>query len=263
RTCRRPAGQGSRLSPRRSRSGVQEHSHAPPLPRPTHRAGPFAARSLPLGCRPRGRRRRSADARRPGAGAGRRRPPAPPPAALPACWPGARRTLLKGGVLPPRDRQVGDFARADVLIEDGKIREIRPDIAVAPDAAAVVDAANRVVIPGFIDTHSHSYQGLLRNILVSGLLNPDYNRAVHTTLTPAYQAADAYAGVLVTALGMIAMGTTAMVDISQVSHTPEHSDACIRALQESGIRAVFSYHRGAGPAAQYPQDIKRLQRSYF
>jgi len=53
------------------------------------------------------------------------------------------------------------------------------------------------------------------------------------------------------------------VDISQVSHTPEHSDACIRALQDSGIRAVFAYHRGAGPAAQYPQDIKRLQRTYF
>jgi cytosine/adenosine deaminase-related metal-dependent hydrolase len=62
---------------------------------------------------------------------------------------------------------------------------------------------------------------------------------------------------------MIDMGTTAMVDISQVSHTPEHSDACIRALQEAGIRAVFAYHRGAGPAAQYPQDIKRLQRTYF
>ena len=68
---------------------------------------------------------------------------------------------------------------------------------------------------------------------------------------------------LVTALGFIDMGTTAIVDISQVSHTPEHSDACIRALQDSGIRAVFAYHRGAGPAAQYPQDIKRLQRTYF
>jgi cytosine/adenosine deaminase-related metal-dependent hydrolase len=176
---------------------------------------------------------------------------------------GQRRILLKGGVVLTLDPRVGDFARADVLIEDGKIREIHPDIAVSGDAAAIVDASNRVVIPGFVDTHSHSYQGLLRNILISGLLNPDYNRDIQTTLTPAYQAADAYAGVLVTALGMIDMGTTAMVDISQVSHTPEHSDACIRALQDSGIRAVFAYHRGAGPAAQYPQDIKRLQRTYF
>jgi 5-methylthioadenosine/S-adenosylhomocysteine deaminase len=176
---------------------------------------------------------------------------------------GQRRILLKGGVVLTLDPRVGDFAQADVLVEDGKIREIHPNIAVSGDAVAVIDASNRVVIPGFVDTHSHSYQGLLRNILISGLLNPDYNRDIQTTLTPAYQAADAYAGILVTALGMIDIGTTAMVDISQVSHTPEHSDACVRALQESGIRAVYAYHRGAGPATKYPQDIKRLQRTYF
>jgi 5-methylthioadenosine/S-adenosylhomocysteine deaminase len=176
---------------------------------------------------------------------------------------GQRRIVLKGGVVLTLDRQVGDFARADVLIEDGKIREVRPDIAVSADAAAVVDAANRIVIPGFVDTHSHSYQGLLRGLLASGVLVPDYNRDIQTTLTPAYAPADVYAGVLATALGMIDMGTTGVVDISQISHTPEHSDACIRALQDSGIRAVFAFHRGAGPAAQYPQDLTRLQRTYF
>src|SRR5450631_3086840 len=66
---------------------------------------------------------------------------------------GARRILLKGGVVLSLDRQVGDFARADVLIEDGKIRELRPDIAVTDAAVAVIDAANRIVIPGFVDTH--------------------------------------------------------------------------------------------------------------
>jgi 5-methylthioadenosine/S-adenosylhomocysteine deaminase len=174
-----------------------------------------------------------------------------------------RRILLKGGVVLTLDRELGDFAQADVLFEDGKIREVGPNIAASGDTAAVIDAANRIIIPGFVDTHSHSYQGLLRNILTNGLLNPDYNRDVQTVLTPAYAPDDAYAGMLVTALGMIDMGTTAIVDISQVSHTPEHSDACIRALQESGIRAVFAYHRGAGPGAQYPQDINRLARTYF
>ncbi|MEA2905457.1 MAG: 5-methylthioadenosine/S-adenosylhomocysteine deaminase [Alphaproteobacteria bacterium] len=176
---------------------------------------------------------------------------------------GERRILIKGGVVLTLDRQVGDFANADVLIEDGKIREIRPNIAASGDGVAVVDAGNRILIPGFVDTHVHSYQGLLRGFMADGLLNPDYNRDVQTTLTPVYQAADAYAGMLVTALAMIDIGTTAIVDISQCSHTPEHSDAMIRALQESGIRAVHSYHRGAGPAHQYPQDIKRLQKTYF
>jgi 5-methylthioadenosine/S-adenosylhomocysteine deaminase len=176
---------------------------------------------------------------------------------------GQRRILIKGGVVLSLDRQVGDFARADVLIEDGKIREVRPNIAVSADAAAVVDATNRIVIPGFVDTHSHSYQGLLRNILTNGVLNPDYNRDIQTTLTPAYSPSDAYAGVLITALGLMDMGTTTIVDISQVSHTPEHSDACIHALQDSGIRAVYAYYRGAGPATQFPQDIGRIQRSFF
>jgi 5-methylthioadenosine/S-adenosylhomocysteine deaminase len=127
----------------------------------------------------------------------------------------------------------------------------------------VIDAENHILIPGFVDTHSHSYQGILRGIMTNGVLDPDYNRDVQTKLTPAFQPADVYAGVLTTALGLIDMGATAIIDLSQISHTPEHSDACIRALQDSGIRAVYAYARGLGPATLYPQDILRLQRTYF
>jgi len=174
-----------------------------------------------------------------------------------------RRILIKGGVVLSLDPRVGDFAQADVLIEDGKIREVRPAIVVSAEGAAVVDATNRIVLPGFIDTHHHFYQGILRNILTNGLLNPDYNRDVSNTLTAAYQPSDVYAGVLVTALGMIDAGTTTAVDTSQVSHPPAHSDAGIRALQESGLRTVYAYSRGAGPSAKYPQDIARLQETSF
>jgi len=173
---------------------------------------------------------------------------------------GARRILLKGGIVLTLDRQVGDFAQADVLIEDGKIREVRPTIAAD---AVIVDAGNRILVPGFVDTHSHSYQGLLRTSLPNGLVDPDYNRDVQNNLTLHYSPDDVYAGVLMTALGFIEMGTTAIVDLSQISHTPEHSDACIRALQEAGIRALYGYSRGAGPASRWPQDIGRLQRTYF
>jgi 5-methylthioadenosine/S-adenosylhomocysteine deaminase len=176
---------------------------------------------------------------------------------------GQRRILLKGGVVLTLDPRLGDFARADVLIEDGKIREVGPSIAVSEETAAVVEAGNRIVLPGFIDTHHHFYQGILRNILTNGLLNPDYNRDVSNTLTAAYRPSDVYAGVLVTALGMIDAGTTTAVDTSQVSHTPEHSDAGIRALQESGLRAVYAYSRGAGAGTKYPQDIARLQETTF
>jgi cytosine/adenosine deaminase-related metal-dependent hydrolase len=176
---------------------------------------------------------------------------------------GARRILIKGGVVASLDRQVGDFAQGDVLIEDGKIREVRSNIAASPDALAVVDAAKAIVMPGFIDSHHHFYQGILRNILSNGLLNPDYNRDISNILTAVYQPPDVYAGTLVTALGMIDMGTTTAVDTSQVQHTPEHTDASIRALQESGLRVVYAYSRGAGAGTQYPRDIVRLQRTTF
>jgi 5-methylthioadenosine/S-adenosylhomocysteine deaminase len=173
-----------------------------------------------------------------------------------------RRILLKDGVVLSMDRQVGDFAKADVLIEDGRIREVRPDIAASD--AATVDASNRIVIPGFTDTHSHSYQGILRNILPNGRVDPDYNRDIIGKLTPAYTPQDADIGMLATALGLIDMGTTGVVDVSQVNNTPEHSDALIKALQDAGIRAVFGYSAGtAGAGMQHPRDIARLQRTYF
>jgi len=60
---------------------------------------------------------------------------------------------------------------------------------------------------------------------------------------------------------MIEAGTTTAVDTSQVNHTPEHSDAAIRAHQEAGLRVVYAYSRGAGPRSQYPRDIVRLRRT--
>src|SRR5260370_42368768 len=60
---------------------------------------------------------------------------------------GRHRILLKGGVVLTLDRQVGDFAQADVLIEDGRISAVRPDIAASPETARVIEAANHILIP--------------------------------------------------------------------------------------------------------------------
>jgi 5-methylthioadenosine/S-adenosylhomocysteine deaminase len=175
----------------------------------------------------------------------------------------ARRILLKGGIVLTVDSQVGDFASGDILIEDGKIRDVRPNIAVSDDSVAVVDAANRIIIPGFVDTHSHSYQGLLRDTLPNGIVYPDYDRDIQKNITFHYEPADAYAGMLSTALALLDMGTTTVVDVSQVNHSPEHTDALIQAMRDAGIRVVCGYSRGGGPRSQFPQDIERLQRTYF
>ena len=194
--------------------------------------------------------------------------PAPAPTKAPAS---GRPILIKNGCVLTLDRQVGDFEKADVLVHGGKIVAVRPGISAS--TAEVIDASNTIVMPGFVDTHRHSWQGILRNILPDGLLIPDYVRDIQGTLAPAYKPEDVYAGNLVTMLGAIDTGTTTVLDWSHIQNSPEHTDAAIQALRDSGIRALFGYGSPQlGPpnkwweearAHKYPEDIRRLRKQYF
>ena len=80
-----------------------------------------------------------------------------------------RRILLKGGVVLTLDPRVGDFEKADVLIDGKTIAQVAPNI-VAGDAE-VVDCSGTIVMPGFITTHHHHYETLGRSIIADGRLN--------------------------------------------------------------------------------------------
>lgn len=51
-------------------------------------------------------------------------------------------------------RPYGEGERVDVLVDDGQIAQIGPDLAI-PDTADVIDATGHVLLPGFIDLHTH------------------------------------------------------------------------------------------------------------
>jgi len=168
-------------------------------------------------------------------------------------------TILKGGRVLSMDPKVGDFERADLLIEGSTISMVQPDIR---SSAKVIDASNMIVMPGFVDTHRHAWQAQLRNIIPNGTLG-DYMRDV-LGARGAYRPEDVYIGDLVTALGAINAGVTTMLDWSHIGNSPEHTDAAIRGLRESGIRGVYGYGAGAaGPQSRYPQDIRRLRKQHF
>lgn len=152
-----------------------------------------------------------------------------------------KRVLLKGGTVITLDPTLGDFKNADVLIEGTKIAAVGPNLAV--DGAEVIDASNMIVMPGFIDTHRHIWEGLLRNIGTDVPLEgrEGYIRFVLGKLAPAYRPQDAYAGNLISALGAMDAGITTLLDWSHIQGSPEHTDAVIKALQDSGMRAVFAY----------------------
>lgn len=51
-------------------------------------------------------------------------------------------------------RPYGKGERVDVLVDDGQIAQIGPDLAI-PDTADVIDATGHVLLPGFVDLHTH------------------------------------------------------------------------------------------------------------
>ena len=155
--------------------------------------------------------------------------------------PHAGRRLIKGGTVISLDPNVGDLMPGDVLVEGDKILEVGRDI-VAADAE-MIDATGMIVLPGFVDTHRHIWEGLLRNIGTDVPLEgrTSYISFVLHKLAPAFRPEDAYVGNLVSALGAIDAGITTLLDWSHIQGSPAHTDAVVKALEDSGLRAVFAY----------------------
>ncbi|MBZ5577470.1 MAG: amidohydrolase family protein [Acidobacteriia bacterium] len=159
------------------------------------------------------------------------------------------------------DPKVGDFAQGDLLIEGKKIAAVAAGL---PHSGEILDACGMIVIPGLIDCHRHSWEGVLRRIIPNGDL-ANYMATLHQRFAPQYRPHDLYVGNMVTALGCINAGITCIIDNSHNSRSASHSDAAVQALLDSGIRGV---HASGAPAAgtwdhQWPQDLARLQQKFF
>ena len=180
-----------------------------------------------------------------------------------------RKTLIRGGHVLSVDPKIGNFAKGDVLIDGSKILAIGAQID-APDAA-VIDATGHVVMPGFIDTHHHQFETALRSILADAILVNDgrpesaanYYEWMLQKFSVLYRPEDVYISELFGSISQIDAGVTTVMDVSQIHHSPEHSDAAIQALRDAGRRAVFGYFEGWGEKAQYPSDARRIKAQHF
>src|SRR5262245_50614176 len=181
----------------------------------------------------------------------------------------ARRYVIRGGAVLSMDPRVGDFAQAAVLIEGKKIVAVDPKLE-AP-GAAVIDARGKIVMPGFVDTHHHQFETALRGFLADGLLTNDgqphgavnYFDYILGKFARVYRPQDVYINELFGSLSRLAAVVTTLHDISQIHHSPEHSDAAIKGLVDAGRRAAFGYFEGHGDKTRYPGDAARLKKQYF
>jgi 5-methylthioadenosine/S-adenosylhomocysteine deaminase len=178
-----------------------------------------------------------------------------------------QRVVVRNGYVMSIDPTVGELPRGDVLIEGSTIVAVGTDLDAAE--AEVIDATGCIVLPGFVDTHRHTWQAPWRNIASDWSLF-HYLWGLHTGLSKYYRPQDTYTGNLLGTLEALDSGITTLLDWSHNLKTPEHADAAVEGLFASGARAVFAHGGGApqwspvpGNPNPHPGDARRIRSRFF
>ncbi len=160
-----------------------------------------------------------------------------------------RKTLIKGGTILSMDSQIGNLVTGDVLIEGSRILAVGPSLSAAD--AAVIDARGMIVMPGFVDTHHHQFETALRSLLPDAILINDgrpesaanYYEWMLQKFSALYRPEDVYISEIFGGIAQIDAGVTTVMDVSQIHHSPEHSDAAIQALRDTGPGRLRLFRR--------------------
>ena len=177
----------------------------------------------------------------------------------------SQRLLIRNGFVVSMDPTVGDIPNGEVLVEDGKIVDVGRDLGVSD--AEQIDATGMIVMPGFVDTHRHTWQTPVRGVLPSCTLD-HYFAVMLGQVGGFYRPDDVYIGNYAGSLEALNAGVTTLLDWSHISNTPDHSDAAIQGLKEAGIRAVYAHGMPTGgewwsfsdlePPGGHPPDPRHL-----
>jgi cytosine/adenosine deaminase-related metal-dependent hydrolase len=149
-----------------------------------------------------------------------------------------RATVVRGGRL--LDIAGHRAEPADVLIESGIVREIgRPGMP-APDAA-VIDARDRLLIPGLINAHTHGHGALLRG-RTGDRVSLEVLLTLSASMTAGRTVEDKYLSAQLSAIEMVRKGCTACYDlfVEFPAPTVDGVHAVARAYTDVGIRAVLA-----------------------
>jgi 5-methylthioadenosine/S-adenosylhomocysteine deaminase len=178
----------------------------------------------------------------------------------------AQRLLIRNGFVVSMDPDVGDIPHGDVYAADGKIVKVGRGLEVTD--AEQVDATGMIVMPGFVDTHRHTWQTPVRGVLPCCTLD-HYFAVMLGSVGGHYRPEDVQIGNYAGALEALNGGVTTLLDWSHINNTPDHSDAAIEGLKDAGIRAIYAHGVPTGGEwwsfsdLPHPEDVRRIRDTYF
>jgi 5-methylthioadenosine/S-adenosylhomocysteine deaminase len=165
----------------------------------------------------------------------------------------SKKMIIRGAEIVTMDKALGDFASADILVEDGAIRAVGP--ALDPAGAEVIDGSGMIALPGIIDAHTCLWQTVLRGC-VPDLWTGEYYSAL-LPLRRRYSAEDNFNAAYIGAFEMLSYGTTTVVDYCHNIRAPGYAEASLDALRQTGIRHLFTYSFMAAHADDFPAPANR------
>lgn len=181
------------------------------------------------------------------------------------------RTLIHSVTAVTVDAGTGIVEDATIVIEGDKLVSVGADSRNLPSCDVIIDGTGLIAVPGLINAHTHLWQTALRG-LGADWAGMDYFKHVHSTFGPAFEPEDSRSSELLGALGQINAGTTTVFDWCHNNRTPEHSDASLEGLTESGIRTIFGHGTVKAPTrpgemhyseTPHPRaEIERLRRQF-
>lgn len=152
--------------------------------------------------------------------------------------------LIKNGLLATLGEKNKVLSGYALLIEDGLIKKIAPQKNFKGKYSKVIDAAGKLVMPGFINAHMHFYSTFARGL---GKADPSRNfveilNNLWWRLDKKLTNADSYYSAVIPLINAIRKGTTTLIDhhASPFAITGSLS-AVEKAVRETGLRACLCY----------------------
>lgn len=178
--------------------------------------------------------------------------------------------LIRGGLIVTGDGDDRRLPAGDLLLRDGKIAAIGPDL--AREAAALgepvetIDARRSIVMPGLINAHTHSNEGFEQGAYDNLPLELWLLETYPPEGIPALTERQHYLRTMITAMESIRSGvTTLQDDLLHAACTPEGLDGAARAYLDTGLRAnitVTLWNQGMLDSLPFAREIipPELQR---
>ncbi len=125
--------------------------------------------------------------------------------------------------------------QGDKIVDVGNSEEI---CAKYPAAKDTVDAAGKVVFPGFVNTHTHLFQTLLKGLGDDVVLSR-WCAAMTFPCSAYLTEEDCYSGAVLGCLEGLHSGITTMIDYMNPHNRPGLSDPIIKAFNDLHLRGVY------------------------